>query len=204
MRKTVKPVYIVFHKPHGLIGSKEEFRLSLYSYIASRRGWYLPGGVLNKATSGIVIVTNDPLHKNQAASPLAAMTKVYHVKIHKQIKKTELTKLEKAFKALWKDDAEMVKVGLHQKNARNCWISVQTRRGTQHGMAVTLKAAGFEILNMVRHRVGPFNTTDVNPGAWYKLTDEETVALDEVAKTAPEDDSVPLKTVWKTIAERIS
>lgn len=203
-RKTIKPIYIVFHKPHGLIGSKEEFRLSLYSYISSRRGWYLPGGVLNKATSGIVIVTNDPAHKQQANSPVANLTKEYHVKVHKQAKKTEVTKLEKAFKALWKEDADLVKVGIHQKNARNCWLSISLRKGTQHDITTTLKAAGFEVLNMMRHRVGPFNTTDLNPGAWYRLPDEEVVALDEVAKSGAAVDSGSLKDVWEKIAERIS
>ncbi len=203
-RKTIKPIYIIFHKPHGLIGSKEEFRLSLYSYISSRRGWYLPGGVLNKATSGIVIVTNDPAHKQQATSTLATLTKEYHVKVHKQAKKTEATKLEKTFKALWKEDADLVKVSIQQKNARNCWLSISLRNGTQHDITTTLKAAGFEVLNMKRHRVGPFNTADLNPGAWYRLPDEEVVALDEVAKSGAANDAGSLMDVWEKISERIS
>lgn len=203
-RKTIKPIYIIFHKPHGLIGSKEEFRLSLYSYISSRRGWYLPGGVLNKATSGIVIVTNDPAHKQQATSTLATLTKEYHVKVHKQAKKTEATKLEKTFKALWKEDADLVKVSIQQKNARNCWLSIKMRTGTQHDITTTLKAAGFEVLNMKRHRVGPFTTANLNPGAWYRLPDEEIVALDEVAKSGAADDTGSLMDVWEKISERIS
>lgn len=202
-RKTVKPIYVVFNKPHGLIGSKEEYRRTLYSFLSNKRGWFIPNGVLPKSSSGIVIVTNDPEHRNLRRSKLAGLSRDMLFKVHRQVKKTELTKIEKKLRELWLDVDADTKVTLHQKNARNCWIKVAMRRGRITDVTKVLKDVGLEVLSMERQRVGPFSTEALKPGAWHRLTDEEVVALDELTKSGTKEDSVSLASIWQQVSARI-
>jgi 23S rRNA pseudouridine2604 synthase len=201
-RKTVKPIYIVFNKPAGLIGSKEEYRKTLYSFLTNKRGWYIPNGVLTKGASGIVIVTNDPIHKSAQFSPIAGLTRDMLVKVHRNPKKTELTKLTKLLKEEWSETADDISVEVHAKGARATWIKISHREGRIHDIMVALKTVGLEPLRAERSRIGPFTTESLSPGAWYRLTDEEILALDELVKQKPKEDNISLASLWTQVAEK--
>lgn len=201
-RKHAKPITIVFHKPAGVAGSREEGRKTLYSHLSNKVGWYMPGGSLHKAASGIVIVTNDPTHRNAEQSNVADLTKDLLIKVHRQPKKTELTKLTKQLREQWPQAGEELEVSMHAKGARHAWIKVTYRRGKTADLMRVLKEAKLEPLRVIRSRVGPFSVDNVASGAWYRLSDPEVVALDELAKDRPTKDDVSLQAIWDKIAVR--
>lgn len=202
-RKHAKPITIVFHKPSGVVGSKEEGRNSLYSFLSNRTGWFIPGGVLSKAASGIVIVTNDPTHRNAEHSAVADLTKDLLVKVHRVPKKTELTKIAKLLRERWPNAGDELAVSVDSKGARHAWIKVTYRRGTTEDLMRTLKDVKLEPLRLIRSRLGPFTINDVASGAWYRLSDAEVIALDELAKGRPAKDDVSLQSIWEKVAGRI-
>ena len=201
-RKTIKPVTIIFNKPHGLIGSKEEFRSTLYSFVTTKRFWYTPSGVLPKAASGIVVVSNDKRHADVRKSTVNLLTQDIWIKVNRKVEDKELKKIRKAFQELWPEEGEWLSVTIGSTNARNVWLKITHKHGTIHQITVALKAFGLEALSIERRRLGPFTTDDLKMGAWCRLTDQEVVSLDELAQgTKP--DSTPLKDVWAEIAERL-
>lgn len=203
LRKSAKPITIVFHKPSGLAGSREDGRPSLYTTLASRNGWYMPLGSLTKAASGIVVLSNDPAHKRVADSPVAALTSDLLIKVHRSPKKTELTKLKKALTAAWPADSAIVDISHHAKGSRAGWIKITHRTGKIRDVMSALKSLELEPLRVMRSRVGPFNIDAIKAGAWYRLSDQDTLALDELAKQRPKKDDVSLTTIWEQITSKI-
>lgn len=203
LRKSAKPITIVFNKPSGLSGSREDGRPSLYTTLANRNGWYMPLGSLTKAASGIVILSNDPVHKRVADSPLVALTSDLLVKVHRNPKKTEVTKLKKALVAAWPADSTILEVSHHAKGSRAGWIKITHRTGKIRDVMSALKSMQLEPLRVMRSRVGPFNIEAIKAGAWYRLSDQDTLALDELAKQRPENDDVSLTTIWEQISAKI-
>lgn len=204
LRKSVRPVTIVFHKPAGLPGSREEGKPSLYSALPNRSGWFMPFGSLTTQASGIVIVSNDPAHQQQAQSPYLALSADVLIKVHRHPKKTELTKLQKLLKASWPADAEVISLAVHSKGKRASWIKISHRHGHMRALMVALKALELEPLRVVRSRVGPFSIDDLPAGAWYQLADKDILALEELIKQKPADDAVSLSSIWQQIASKIA
>lgn len=201
-RKSVKPMTAVFHKPHGLNGSREEYRLSLYSSLSNKRNWYVPSGALVKTASGIVIVSNDRKHANYQTSVIRAFTQDLFVKVHRRVTEEEISSLKELLRKQWPDDDKILQVERGRDNTRSSWIKVTCRSGNFHGIAVALKSLGLEVLNEERRRLGPFSTDNLQPGAWYKLSDQEVIALEELAAGA-RPETTPLKEVWDDIALRL-
>lgn len=201
-RKSIKPMTAVFHKPHGLIGSREEYRLSLYSSLANKRNWYVPSGALVKSAAGIVIVSNDRKHANYETSIIRAFTQDLCVKVNRRVTAEEVASLKELLLAQLPEDKDVLEVVKGQDNARSSWIWITCRSGNFHGIAVALKSLGLEVLSEERKRLGPFSTADLQPGAWYRLSDQEVVALDELA-TGAMPETTPLKVVWDNIATRL-
>jgi 16S rRNA U516 pseudouridylate synthase RsuA-like enzyme len=203
LRKSVRPIYIVFHKPMGLIGSKEEFRRNLYSYLTNKRGWSVPIGVLPRAASGIVIVTNDRIHRAADDSSLTNLLREYQIKVHRAPKKTEITKLQKALRELWKGHESSTEVELARTTARAAWIAVRSTTGSLHDITTTLHAMGLEPLRIERTRVGPFSTEDLAAGAWYRLSAAEVDTLNAFSKEAQPASSSAAQSLWQQVKSRL-
>ncbi|MBU3741702.1 MAG: hypothetical protein FGM24_05390 [Candidatus Kapabacteria bacterium] len=204
LRKSARPVTVVFHKPAGLSGSREDGKPSLYSALPNRSGWFMPFGSLTKQASGIVIVSNDPAHQQETASPYTALTADVLIKLHRHPKKTELTKLQKLVKAAWPADAEVISIAVHSKGKRASWIKISHRKGQMRALMVALKTLELEPLRVIRSRVGPFSINDLPAGAWYQLADSDILSLDELIKQKPADDSVSLTSIWQKITAKIA
>jgi 23S rRNA pseudouridine2605 synthase len=203
LRRTIKPVTLIYHKPHKLVGSKEEYRVSLYTALSNKKGWYIPSGVLSKAASGIVVVSNDPRHKTLEASTVSKLTRDVWVKVQRLPKKTELTKLSKMLLKAVPEDESILSVSIGQKNSKTAWVKVKTRHTKVGQILRALKELGLESLNVERRRLGPFNVSDLAPGAWYRLMDNHVVALDELAVSGADDENSSLNDVWKGMTEKL-
>jgi pseudouridine synthase len=173
LRTSDPSLYIAFHKPAKLSGSAESGEQSIYSVLDKKTGWYFPAGCLNKAASGIVVVTNDATHKNLATSPISGSLKEYHIKIHAQPKPKEITVLKTHLQNLATAGLEVLDVSLLKTTARHSWISVTMKKGNLTELRKAVKEAGFEILAFKRFRVGGFTADELPEGSWKRLTEDE-------------------------------
>jgi 16S rRNA U516 pseudouridylate synthase RsuA-like enzyme len=192
-RKTIKPLTIVFHKPKGLPGSREDGQETLYSFLNNKRSWFTPAGVLPASASGIVVVSNDKRHRNPETSTVARLSQDLWVKVPGAVADVVVQQLAAELHEL---------VAVAQVNTRSTWISFTGTNRALRDLAPALKAHNLEVLAWERRRLGPFSITNINPGVWYQLDDQEIVALDELVESGI-DDRTPLSDVWETIAQRI-
>lgn len=187
VRKSVKPVTLVFNKPKGIPGSREDGARSLYSYIANRRSWFTPCGVLPATAGGIVVVSNDKRYK-LPGNIIGKLSRDLHVKVQGTISSEQLSTIPSA--------------RIETVNARSTWIMFHQVRNNLHDIAKALKTLGFEVLAWERTRVGPFTTASLSPGAWYQLTDHEIISLEYMVEHSIVE-TTPLEVIWRTIEAQI-
>ena len=163
-------VYIVMNKPRQVSGSMDK-QNSIYQMMHRKKEWNFPIGCLDKASHGIIIITNDRTHKSSSTSPLALLEKEYHIKVHKVLTPKEIAKLELT---LCKDLNETIKVDLVSANTRNTVISVASRIANPKAIRTALKKNDLETLTFERKSFANlFSTDNLRPGSWRQLNQTE-------------------------------
>jgi len=161
-----KNVYIIMHKPRGVSGSIDKHH-SIFQMIRHTKGWYFPLGCLDKSSGGIVIITNDPAHKDTKTSPFSVLEKEYWVKVHKVLTPKQIAQLELT---LCKKFNETVKIDLASANTRNTVISIAVVNSTPKQIRTAIKNQDLEIMSFDRHRFATLMTTEtLHSGSWRQL-----------------------------------
>ncbi len=165
-----KNVYIVMHKPRGISGSIDK-NDSIFQMLRHNRGWFFPLGCLDKASSGIIVITNDPAHKDPAKSPFKLLEKEYWVKVHKVLTPKQIAQLELT---LCKELNETVKIDLASANTRNTVISISLFNSTPAQIRTCLKKLDLETMSFERRRFSSIvNTETLRSGSWRQLNIQE-------------------------------
>ncbi len=165
-----KNVYIVMNKPRGISGSIDKSD-SIFQMLRHSRGWFFPLGCLDKASSGIIIITNDPSHKDPAKSPFTLLEKEYWVKVHKVLTPKQIAQIELA---LCKELNETVKIDLASANTRNTVISISVFNSTPAQIRTSLKKLDLETMSFERRRFSSIvNTETLRSGSWRQLNIQE-------------------------------
>jgi 23S rRNA pseudouridine2605 synthase len=81
-----KKIYLMMNKPRGLVttASDEKGRDTIYSVLEKTGAsvpWIAPVGRLDKASEGLLLLTNDSEWGARIASPHTHLNKTYHVQI---------------------------------------------------------------------------------------------------------------------------
>jgi 23S rRNA pseudouridine2605 synthase len=92
-RRSVDPaakVYFVLNKPRGLVAtaSDDEGRKTVYSLLDKDSPWVAPVGRLDKASEGLLLLTNDSEWSARVLAPEPHLDKKYHVQIRKVVDAT--------------------------------------------------------------------------------------------------------------------
>ncbi|MCS6809542.1 MAG: hypothetical protein RML40_12055, partial [Bacteroidota bacterium] len=189
--------YLLINKPVKVPGSREAHTFTIHSMIHDTEKWFFPLGRLRKSASGLTILTNDPIHKPPGSTIFDRVEKEYRIKVHRQVKRTELTAITKALKELHVSNTEVLKVEIIQKNARNCWIAVTLYYGALSDILTILKNIGLEPLSMQRYRIGGLTADYITPGSWKQLN---TVELSQLLGVSYSDASFFFKPAEKSLS----
>src|SRR5277367_7176995 len=76
-------IYFVLNKPRGVVttASDEQGRDTVYSLLPADAPWMGPVGRLDKASEGMLLLTNDSEWAARVAAPETHLAKIYHVQI---------------------------------------------------------------------------------------------------------------------------
>ena len=75
--------YWMLNKPRGVVttASDEKGRATVYEYVGEGMGWLAPVGRLDKASEGLLLLTNDSEWAARVLDPGGHLAKTYHVQI---------------------------------------------------------------------------------------------------------------------------
>jgi len=173
-------IYLVLNKPRGVVttASDEKGRETVYAYLPEGLPWVAPVGRLDKASEGLLMMTNDSEWAARITAPQTHLGKTYHVQIGAIADEKLLEDLRNGIRA---SDGELLRakrVGIVRQGERNSWIEIVLEEGKNRQIRRMLEHFGIEVLRLVRVAIGPLELGELAKGAARSLSKEEKQALD--------------------------
>jgi 23S rRNA pseudouridine2605 synthase len=187
-------VYLMLNKPRGLVTTAhdEKGREAIYSLLPSDRPWIAPVGRLDKASEGLLLLTNDSEWGARITDPHSHLEKTYHVQIGAVADSKLLESLERGVEMPNGERLKAKRAGLIRSGERNSWIEIVLDEGKNRQIRRMLNGFGFEVLRLVRVAIGPLQLGDLAKGAFRSLRQEEKAALDRaIANSSPPRSPLP-------------
>ena len=173
-------VHIAFNKPRGIVVSAadEHGRATVYTALAAAGlPWLGPVGRLDKASEGLLLLSNDTRWAAGITDPATHLEKTYHVQVaglpDAAVLEAMLAGVEDAGELLQARRAKLLRAG-----AKNAWLEVVLDEGRNRHIRRLLAALGFDVLRLVRVAIGPLALGELAKGQWRRLSTDEVEALD--------------------------
>jgi 23S rRNA pseudouridine2605 synthase len=178
------PVWLMLNKPRGVVtsASDEKGRETVYGCLAPGLPWVAPVGRLDKASEGLLLLTNDSEWGARIAAPETHLDKTYHVQIAGLAGAALIEKLARGVRA---GDGELLRakrVEVLREGQRNSWLAVVLDEGKNRHIRRMFESLGIEVLRLVRVAIGPLLLGDLAKGACRPLGAEEKRMLDDAMR----------------------
>lgn len=174
-----KKIYLMLNKPRGIVttASDEKGRDTVYSCLEEDLPWLAPVGRLDKASEGLLLLTNDSEWGARIADPESHLPKTYHVQVSTAAdsKLTDALTRGVLVKGIGVMRAKTAKILRHGK--RNSWLAIVLEEGKNRQIRCMLETLGIEVLRLVRVAIGPLELGELAKGAYRRLTKDEIAAL---------------------------
>jgi 23S rRNA pseudouridine2605 synthase len=173
------PVYLAMNKPRNVVttASDEKGRKTIYSLLETGVPWVGPVGRLDKASEGLLLLTNDSEWAARITDPASHLEKVYHVQIDRLADDDLIAKI-KIGCAVDGDYLRAREVSLVRSGGRNSWLEITLDEGKNRHIRRLLESLGVHVLRLIRISIGPLELGDLKKGAVRPLTAKEKQAVD--------------------------
>ena len=148
-------IYLMMNKPRGLVttASDEKGRDTVYSLFADRREvfpWLAPVGRLDKASEGLLLLTNDSEWGARITAPENHLPKTYHVQIVAIAGKELINAMERGVAT---EDGEVLgaaRCRLLRSGEKNSWLEITLEEGKNRHIRRMLAAFDIEVLRLMQ------------------------------------------------------
>ena len=172
-------VYIMLNKPRGIVtsASDEQGRATVYHLLRdSGLPWLGPVGRLDRASEGLLLLSNDTQWANGITEPSAAIDKCYHVQIDRLPDAPLLDALVRGVDDRG-DRLSAKSVVELRRGQRNAWLEIVLDEGRNRQIRRLLAAFDVNVLRLVRIAIGTLALGDLPRGAWRHLNADEVESL---------------------------
>jgi 23S rRNA pseudouridine2605 synthase len=172
--------YLVLNKPHGIVttAADEKGRETVYSLLPTDLRWLAPVGRLDKASEGLLLLTNDSEWAARITDPASHLDKTYHVQIGVLADSRLIEVLERGVEIPSGDLLKAKRIRLLRSGGKHSWLEIVLDEGKNRHIRRMLDACGVEVLRLVRISIGPLQLGGLPKGAHRSLRPEEKFALD--------------------------
>jgi 23S rRNA pseudouridine2605 synthase len=181
---SAEKIYLMLNKPRGLVttASDEKGRPTIYATLYATLGnnlpWVAPVGRLDKASEGLLLLTNDSDWGSQVLAPETHLPKIYHVQVSGIRDAALADALEEGVRVSNGDFLRVKDARILRQGNRNTWLAITLDEGKNRHIRRMLEQLGAEVLRLVRVAIGPLTLGDLAKGASRRLTAEEKTAID--------------------------
>jgi len=174
-------IYLMLNKPRGVVttASDEKGRQTVYSLLNPEIPWVGPVGRLDKASEGLLLLTNDSEWAAAVADPHSHLDKTYHVQVNSLAGEMLAQKLGAGISAdgelLRAKRARVLRVG-----EKNTWLEVILDEGRNRQIRRMFDQMEIEVLRLVRIAIGPISLGDLAKGQLRALATVEKNALNRI------------------------
>ena len=178
-------LYLILNKPHGVVttASDEKGRPTVYAFLDTKLPFVAPVGRLDKASEGLLLLTNDSEWGARIAAPETHLDKTYHVQIGSIADPALLQTLSDGVNV----DGERLRAKharLLRNGERNSWLEIVLDEGKNRQIRRMFDALQIRVLRLVRVAIGPLVLGNLPKKAVRELTRGEKRALDKVLEAS--------------------
>ncbi len=178
-------LYLMLNKPRALVttASDEKGRDTVYACLPPGTPWVAPIGRLDKASEGLLLLTNDSEWGARIAAPQSHLDKTYHVQIAALAGPPLLSAIRQGVRTGGEALLRAKRVRILRRGEKNTWLEIVLDEGKNRHIRRMLEALGIEVLRLVRVAIGPLALGDLPKGRVRELSGEEKQALDAALGT---------------------
>ena len=177
-------IWLILNKPRGVVttASDEKDRSTVYACLGPELPWLAPVGRLDKASEGLLLLTNDSAWGARIAAPETHLDKTYHVQIAALADAAMMDKLIQGVRTadneiLCAKSAQVIRYG-----SRNSWFEIVLDEGKNRQIRRMFECLGIDVLRLVRVAIGPLLLGDLPKGAYRLLSANEKQMLDDAMR----------------------
>jgi len=188
-------IYVMMNKPRGVVttAADEKGRDTVYSMLSmhSSQGTFAPGntvpwlapvGRLDKASEGLLLLTNDSEWGARVAAPDTHLNKTYHVQIAAVADDAFVESLIRGVNAKDGGLLQVQQARCLRAGAKNCWLEIILDEGKNRHIRRMMEALGVEVLRLLRAAIGPLQLGALAKGQCRALTTAEKRMLDHAMR----------------------
>ena len=178
-------IYLMLNKPRGVVttASDEKGRQTVYSLLREKLPWVGPVGRLDKASEGLLLLTNDSEWAARISDPDSHVDKTYHVQMGAVARETLIDALLSG-QQLGGEVRRAKRAHVLRSGEKNTWLEIVLDEGKNRQIRRMFEHLGIEVLRLVRVAIGPLALGQLAKGQSRALTAEEKFALDQAVKIA--------------------
>lgn len=183
LRKPTQKVYIVFHKPTGILTTMDDpiGRPTIADYLQDVPARVFPVGRLDWDSEGLLLLTNDGDFANKVMHPKEEVTKTYLVKIDGKPDPEKILRLKKGVPIeggrVSARHIERISKPGDNKSAKYEWYKIVITEGKNRQIRQMFAKIGFDVLKLQRVAIGRLRIGALRVGELMYLND---VALSRV------------------------
>jgi 23S rRNA pseudouridine2605 synthase len=180
-----KKIYLVLNKPRGIVTTAydEKGRDTVYSLLGAGLPWVAPVGRLDKASEGLLLLTNDSEWAARVTAPQTHLDKTYHVQIGKIADSALLETLRSGVRTKEGETLRVKDASVLRQGERNSWLEIVLDEGKNRQIRRMLETVGVAVLRLIRVEIGPLALGDLPKSAVRPLTLDEKLAIDRAMKS---------------------
>ena len=172
-------VYLMLNKPRGLVTTRDdpEGRGTVYDCLEGLDLPFVsPVGRLDKASEGLLLMTNDTRWANRLLDPVSHVAKTYHVQIAAVPDEAMLARFGQGAEV----DGGLLtasSVKVLRSGGRTAWLEIVLDEGRNRQIRRLLGAFDIEVMRLVRVAIGGLQLGELAKGKARHLTAEELAML---------------------------
>ena len=175
--------YFLLNKPVGVVCTARDpwARIRVIDLIDSEERVFTVGR-LDKASSGLMLVTNDGELANQLAHPRYGITKTYQATVSGKPSAEAIAKIRKGIH-LAEAVARVVTVKMKKAHPQKSILEIVLSEGRNREIRRMLARVGHKVLQLKRTELGGVKLGEIPAGAYRELTREELKKLKQATST---------------------
>lgn len=170
-----KNVYVLLNKPKGFITTTrdEKDRKTVMDLVANATTARLfPVGRLDRATTGLLLFTNDGYLTKKLTHPSHSVKKIYHVKLNKKVTHADLDEIKKGVRLIPEGIAQVDEVSFIEGKPKN-EVGIEIHIGWNRVVRRIFEKLGYEVESLDRVAFGGLTKKNLKRGDWRRLTEKE-------------------------------
>ncbi len=175
-----KNVYLMLNKPRGIVttAADEKGRETVYRDLPAGLPWVSPVGRLDKASEGLLLLTNDSEWAARVTAPETHLDKTYHVQVVGEVSPAVIEALTKGVRTKQGEVLRASRVEILRAGEKNTWVVMTLDEGRNRQIRRMFEGAGIEVLRLVRVAIATLALGELAKGSCRPLTPSEKQELD--------------------------